>query len=274
LKKEFIIFGASDGGRNYLNDIGDKENVIAFCDNDPNKHGHSIQGIPIVPVENLKDISFTQIVIASEYVSEIVGQLKSIGISPKSIRLAPPPPPKDQEAKIINQNETRESETSKCRSSLARFCKGNGLDIGYGGDPIVPSAICIDLDTPYANYHSHPQHLHGDASNLHWFTDHCLDYIYSSHVLEDFIDTEYVLREWSRVLKPGGNLVLFLPDEQAYRAHCVVNGKEPNKHHIHQEFSLNYLKEIVGLSGSLEVIHELYPVAEYSFELVLKKLKV
>ena len=270
MKKEFVIFGASDGGKNYLNEIGDKENVIAFCDNDPNKHGHKIQGIPIVPVKTLKDISFTQIVIASEYVSEIVGQLKSIGISPKSMRLAPPPP-KDHDAKIINQNETRESETSKCRSSLARFCKGNGLDVGYGGDPIVPTAICVDLYTPYAHYHTHPQHLHGDASNLHWFADDCLDYVYSSHVLEDFIDTEEVLREWSRVLKQGGSMVLFLPDEKAYRAHCAVNGNEPNKHHVHQEFSLNYLKETVGLISGLEVIHESYPVAEYSFELVLKK---
>lgn len=271
--REIIIFGASRSGRFYLDKFGCDEVIVAFCDNDKKKHGKTINEIPVISPKELSNVSFDQVVIASEYVSEIVGQLKSIGISPKSMRLAPPPP-KDQEAKIINQNETRESETSKCRSSLARFCKGNGLDIGYGGDPIVPSAICIDLDTPYANYHSHPQHLHGDASSLYWFIDECLDYAYSSHVLEDFIDTEDVLREWSRVLKPGGNLVLFLPDEQAYRAYCAVNGNEPNKHHIHQEFSLNYLKEIVGLIGGLEVIHELYPVAEYSFELVLKKLKV
>ena len=177
--------------------IGDKENIIAFCDNDPNKHGHKIQGIPIVPVETLKDMSFNQIVIASEYVSEIVGQLKSIGISPKSMRLAPPSP-KEQEAKIINQNESRESETSKCRSSLARFCKGNGLDVGYGGDPIVPTAICLDLYTPYAHYHTHPQHLHGDASNLHWFTDECLDYIYSTHAGRISVNTK-VLESKSQI---------------------------------------------------------------------------
>lgn len=270
MNNEVVIFGASDGGKNYFNKIGCEENIVAFCDNDPNKHGLRIQGIPIISVETLKDFSFSQIVIASEYASEIVGQLKSIGISPKYMRLAPPQ--KDhEEVRIINKSGTRESETSKCRSSLARFCKGNGLDVGYGGDPIVPTAICVDLHNPYAHYKSHPQHLHGDGSNLHWFASDCLDYVYSSHVLEDFIDTEEVLREWSRVLKPGGKMVLFLPDEKTYREHCAVNGNEPNKHHVHKEFSLNYLKNTVELIGGLKVIHESFPVAEYSFEFVLEK---
>jgi predicted SAM-dependent methyltransferase len=256
-----------------LDKFGCDEVIVAFCDNDKKKHGKTINEIPVISPKELSNVSFDQVVIASEYVSEIFEQLKKLGLSNRQIALAPRPIHEVQTSKN-DQNKFKTSETSKCRESLAPFCKGNGLDIGYGGDPIVPSAICIDLDTPYANYLSHPQHLHGDASSLYWFIDECLDYAYSSHVLEDFIDTEDVLREWSRVLKPGGNLVLFLPDEQAYRAYCAVNGNEPNKHHIHQEFSLNYLKEIVGLIGGLEVIHELYPVAEYSFELVLKKLKV
>ena len=133
--REIIIFGASRSGRFYLDKFGCDEVIVAFCDNDKKKHGKTINEIPVISPKELSNVSFDQVVIASEYVSEIVGQLKSIGISPKSMRLAPPPPPKDQEAKIINQNETRESETSKCRSTLARFCKGNGLDVGYGGDP-------------------------------------------------------------------------------------------------------------------------------------------
>jgi len=49
------------------------------------------------------------------------------------------------------------SETSKCRDSLAPFCNGDGVDIGYGGDPIVPNAICMDLPDSYAKYKVHIQ---------------------------------------------------------------------------------------------------------------------
>ena len=58
--------------------------------------------------------------------------------------------------------------------------------MGFGGDPIVPNAICMDLPKKYAHYEGHPQHLHGSADNLNWFKDNSLDWVYSSHVFEDF----------------------------------------------------------------------------------------
>src|SRR3972149_2826407 len=105
------------------------------------------------------------------------------------------------------------SETFRCRERLKKFCTGYGLDIGYGGDPIVPSAITVDLPKPYAKVGECPLNLGGDAGNLRWFRDTVLDYVYSSHLLEDFpaYKTEAVLREWMRVLKPRGNLILYLP---------------------------------------------------------------
>lgn len=165
------------------------------------------------------------------------------------------------------------SETSKCRASLAPFCIGDGMDIGFGGDPIVPHAICMDMLEAYARYESHSQHLHGDAANLHWFRDECLDFIYSSHVLEDFHDTRVVLDEWLRVLKPGGHLVLYLPDEQTYRAYCRRQGKPPNAHHIHEDFSLKHVKDALLHRKDLEIIHERFPVGVYSFELVIRKIR-
>lgn len=165
------------------------------------------------------------------------------------------------------------SETSKCRASLAPFCIGDGMDIGFGGDPIVPHAICMDMVEAYARYESHSQHLHGDAANLHWFRDECLDFIYSSHVLEDFHDTRVVLDEWLRVLKPGGHLVLYLPDEQTYRAYCRSQGKPPNAHHIHEDFSLKHVKDALLHRKDLEIIHERFPVGVYSFELVIRKIR-
>src|SRR5512138_3131570 len=111
------------------------------------------------------------------------------------------------------------SETSKCRARLSRYCAGSGVDIGPGGDPISPTAVRIDLPQPYSHVSDLPVQLVGDASDLRWFRDDVLDYVYSSHVLEDFEDTRAVLVEWLRVLRDGGNLVLFCPDEQAFRAY-------------------------------------------------------
>ena len=170
----------------------------------------------------------------------------------------------------INYN-NKISETSKCRTSLSQYCAGDGMDIGYGGDPIVPHAICMDLPHGYAHYEDHVQHLHGDARDLHWFSANSLDWIYSSHVLEDFEDTNAVLEEWLRVVKSGGNLVLYLPDEQTYRAHCRTQGKPPNIHHIHENFSLNYVKRCLAHRADINIIHEQFPVGIYSFELVLSK---
>src|SRR4051812_48311599 len=95
-------------------------------------------------------------------------------------------------------------ETSKCRGRLAKYCEGYGLDLGFGGDPITLSAIRMDMVQPYTNVGDFPVQLGGKAENLYWFKDDALDYVFSSHLLEDFLDTESVLREWIRVLKRGG----------------------------------------------------------------------
>jgi len=164
------------------------------------------------------------------------------------------------------------SETSKCRAALAPYCQGDGLDVGFGGDPIVPHAICMDMLQGYARYENHIQHLHGDARNLRWFSANSLDWVYSSHVLEDFEDTRTVLDEWLRVVRPGGHLVLYLPDEQTYRAYCRKHGKAPNVHHIHENFSMDFVKSCLAHRDDVEIVHQRFPVGIYSFELVLRKI--
>jgi predicted SAM-dependent methyltransferase len=165
------------------------------------------------------------------------------------------------------------SETSKCRARLAPFCVGYGIDIGPGGDPIVPSAVRVDLPQPYSHVGSLPVQLGGDATDLKWFRDGVLDYVYSSHVLEDFVDTEKVLREWLRVLKPGGRLIIFCPDEQVYRQHCRDTGQPYNTCHVHADFSLAFVKKILDRIGHVRVIHEIQLVDVYSWDLVAEKLR-
>jgi len=166
------------------------------------------------------------------------------------------------------------SETGRCRERLKHFCEGNGLDLGYGGDPIVPWAITVDLPQPYVQYEPHaPQHLKGDATRLSWFNDGVLDFVYSSHLLEDFEDTAEVMKEWLRVLRYGGYLVLYLPDEQAFRAHCQKTGQEVNDHHKHVDFSLGFVLKLMTeetMGRPFQVVHSAAHVDDYGFELVIR----
>ncbi len=164
------------------------------------------------------------------------------------------------------------SETSKCRSRLAVYCVGNGLDLGPGGDPIILSAVRVDLASPYSSVGNLPVQLAGSAANLYWFADETLDYIFSSHLLEDFKDTKTVLREWLRPLKSGGKLVIFCPDEQVYRAHCKKTGQPYNPNHVHADFSLGKVKGILASLNRTKIIYEQDGVDIYSWELVAEKL--
>jgi len=169
------------------------------------------------------------------------------------------------------------TETESAREKLAPFCTGTGVDLGFGGgQPIVDWAMTLDR----APGHPHrriednewPTNLIGDAANLVWFRNESLDFCYSSHVLEDFTDTTLILREWLRVLKIGGKLVMFLPDQKAYLEHCRVYGGEPNRAHKHPDFSLEFVK--AKLPREAKVIFELWPFPgnAYSFALVAEKI--
>jgi DNA modification methylase len=178
------------------------------------------------------------------------------------------------------------SETSEARSSLAKYCVGDGIDIGYGGDPI--NHMAITMDQPMSDHNPlcgiSPQNLSGNASDLKWFRDGVLDYVYSSHVLEDFGigETEKVLTEWFRVLKVGGLMVLFLPDQQRYLNFCYRNHQPVNGNHKIDHFGLSYLKDLIdkNFKDQVKIVFERDPFhldsgdrGWYSFTLVLEKIK-
>jgi len=172
------------------------------------------------------------------------------------------------------------SETSKHRELVARYCTGVGVDVGFGGDPVTPAALRMDLAQPYAYTGDFPVQLPGDCRDLKWFRDGVLDYVYSSHVLEDFDEreTEPLMREWLRVIKVGGRLVLLLPDQQLYLAYCKSVGEYNestgvygNPHHSIAHFSLDYVKAVAGRIGNSNVAAEHPKVGDYSFVLVLEK---
>lgn len=161
-------------------------------------------------------------------------------------------------------SETYASETSKYRTLTVPYCKGNGLDLASGGDPVVPHAISIELDEPtYAYYNSNQPArgpLHYRDNNAIWnlpFKDNTLDFVYSSHLLEDFTRDKWpiLLREWSRVLKPGGYLVILVPEVERWNYAIRVLGQPPNCAHAAPEPSIGELS-IHFMSVGLDVVEE------------------
>ena len=171
-----------------------------------------------------------------------------------------------------------QSETSKFRHLFMSYCKGDGIDIGFGGDSIAPDAINIDFKIPYANTGNYPVHLKTLPGNafLPWFTNESLDYVYSSHLLEDFPFTEEVLFEWIRVIKPLGFLCLLLPNEMRYREYCLKMGQTRNIHHIHEDFSLEKIKNILSFH-QMKIIQEWEKLtyepelSNYNFAIIAQK---
>jgi SAM-dependent methyltransferase len=93
-----------------------------------------------------------------------------------------------------------------------RYFVGHGIDVGAGPDtlgryvqqfPLMRSCHAWDIKD-------------GDAQFLESIADSSLDFVHSSHCLEHMRDPLEALRHWLRVLKPGGHLVVIVPDEDLY----------------------------------------------------------
>jgi len=94
------------------------------------------------------------------------------------------------------------NETSKVRERLAPLLKGAGIDIGCGKDPILPDCCRFDREEGNA------QELREPAGAFDW--------VYSSHALEHMPRPEEALHNWWNLVRPGGLMVILVPDEDAY----------------------------------------------------------
>jgi SAM-dependent methyltransferase len=97
------------------------------------------------------------------------------------------------------------------------------LDIGFrGGDPhavpITESAIGVELD--YPGY---------DGVHLP-FADDSQDAVLAAHVLEHIPDYQGALREWYRVLRVGGYLVLMVPHWHLFERRCDLPSRWNGDH--------------------------------------------
>lgn len=84
-----------------------------------------------------------------------------------------------------------------------KYLQGKGIDIGAGSDPITPDCTQWDL-------------LDGDARWMLDCPEESFDWVYSSHCLEHLDDPSGALARWWQLVRPGGYLIISVPDFKLY----------------------------------------------------------
>ena len=95
---------------------------------------------------------------------------------------------------------------------INRYFVGTGLDIGGKPDPL---AIYAELFSRMGFVRTWDWE-DGDAQFLQSVPDGQFNFVHSSHCLEHLVDPREGIKNWFRVLRPGGYLVVTVPDEDLY----------------------------------------------------------
>ena len=176
-------------------------------------------------------------------------------------------------------NRQRQSQRREREGFFEKYCRGKGIDLGYGGDIVTPEAMGWDIE-------------HGDAQTLKGIKDAEFDFVYSSHTLEHMDNAELSLKNWWRVLRPGGFLILYLPHRDLYERKMRLPSRWNTSHRRFFLLDKDEAPDTVGILPLIKrtladfevleakVCDEGYKViddtkqaeGEYSIEIVLKKI--
>ncbi len=178
-----------------------------------------------------------------------------------------------------------------------RYFVGDGIDIGGKPDPLVQY---VDI-FPAMRSVSTWDREDGDAQFLSGIPDDSYDFLLSSHSLEHMVDVREALKNWIRVVKPEGYLIITIPDEDLYEL-----GHWPSKFNADHKWtftiykrdswspkSINILDLLIEFSPQVEierivllndffreafrtmgVDQTIMPVAECGIEVIVKKKKI
>lgn len=155
------------------------------------------------------------------------------------------------------------SESAKYLCLTRKYLHGNGCDLASGGWPVLLNAIQVELPSGDFNKYTGgraphiPIQFHGDMRSLP-FKDGVLDFCYCSHGAEDFTRDQWpaMFREWGRVLKPTGFLVVLVPEHSRWQYCVQVLGQTPNCSHAPPHEPLLYDMSNAAKAAGLRVIEE------------------
>lgn len=164
------------------------------------------------------------------------------------------------------------NEAAKIKYEIVPYVRGRGLDLGCGPSKCFPSMLGVDSgkDRELFGIAMRPDREIDDAADLTSFGDASQDFVFSSHLLEHIEDYGAALKEWWRVIRPGGHLVLYLPHKALY-PNIGTPGANPD--HKHDFVPTDIAKAMSELDPEIQLLVSQTRDAgsEYSFLQVYRK---
>lgn len=176
-----------------------------------------------------------------------------------------------------------------------KYVKEPIIDIGAGIDPIP-----VGIPRKWDNFWTGDT----DATFMEGVPDESYQTVYTSHILEHLSDPETGIRNWFRILKPGGYLIIVVPHRDLYEKKKELPSRWNPRHREgdegHAFFYMPYGDEPPDTKGLTATINralkdlpfdmyrdvfvrdegydhslppEAHPVGEYSIEQIVRKLE-
>jgi SAM-dependent methyltransferase len=146
---------------------------------------------------------------------------------------------------------------------VTRYFVGAGIDVGAGRDaltqyrelfPFISSVRAWDVND-------------GDAQVMETCENAQFDFVHSSHCLEHMKDPQVALTNWFRILKPGGHLIVLVPDEDMYE-----QGMFPSTYNPDHKWTFTVFKRSSWSDRSRNVVELLMALGEEADVIKLEQL--
>lgn len=163
------------------------------------------------------------------------------------------------------------NESGKVRWEIVPYTRGKGLDLGCGPHKAFPHFTGVDSckDTELFGIDMKPDVVVDTCERLEGIDDGSQDFVFSSHLLEHIEDYRAALKEWWRVVKDDGYLVLYLPHKDLY-PNVGTEGANPDHKH---DFTPADIKDAMREMGGWSMVENQTrdDGMEYSFLQVYQK---
>lgn len=167
---------------------------------------------------------------------------------------------KDELNNLYREFKNFPQESHPERLFAVKHSKGVIYDLGCGSHKTLPEAIGVDLKDS--------ADVQASIDKLP-FEDNSADTVISRHSLEHMKDPAAAVKEWLRVLKPSGKLVIVVPDDEFIDTMDPFYGNGEHYTAFNRTFFKEFMSQFPVAITNLDTV-----VEDWSFGAVLQKLPV